>query len=165
MRCIILILIAALLGQGQLAVAGEAQAVRLRWADLGGLVNGKTVWVSTTDGSTHKGRVLAVEAEGISLEGGKTARIARASVAEIRLIDYVGNGRYIGKMVGGAVGLTAGLLGMVAVGMKEDFEHKDRNKALAAGFAVSGLPLGLLGGYYLGKRADREVTVIRIIPE
>ena len=109
--------------------------------------------------------VHAVEADGISFESGKTARLGRSSIAEIRLIDYVGNGRYIGKMVGGAAGLTAGLLGMVAVGMKENTEHKDRNKVLAAVFAVSGLPLGLLGGYYLGKRADREVTVIRIIPE
>lgn len=107
----------------------------------------------------------AVEADGISFEGDKTARMGRSAIAEIRLVEYVGNGRRIGKMAGGAVGLMAGLLGAVAVGLKEDTPHKDRNKVLATVFAVAGLPLGLLAGYYLGKQADREVTVIRIIPE
>ena len=36
---------------------------------------------------------------------------------------------------------------------------------VAAVLAVGGLPLGLLAGHYIGRRADKEVTIIRIIPE
>jgi hypothetical protein len=63
------------------------------------------------------------------------------------------------------VGLLGGIIGGVAVGMNETSAHKGRDKVVAATLMIGGLPAGLAGGYYLGRLADREVTVIRIIPE
>jgi hypothetical protein len=68
-------------------------------------------------------------------------------------------------MIGGAAGLLGGLIGAVAVGMDETSSHKGRDKVVAGILAVGGLPLGLLAGYFLGRQLDKEVTVIRIIPE
>jgi uncharacterized protein with ACT and thioredoxin-like domain len=47
----------------------------------------------------------------------------------------------------------------------DSLPHKGRDKVLAGILAVGGLPLGLLAGYLLGRQIDKEVTVIRIIPE
>jgi hypothetical protein len=163
-RAVSLALALLLLGCQQFATAAEVRTVRLRWEGLGGMIGGRKVSVRTIDGARHKGRVQAVDADAILFEKGRNRRVARTSVAEIRMTEYAGNGRRWGKLIGGAVGLMAGLLGAVAVGLKEDTSHKDRNKALATVLAVGGLPAGLLGGYYLGRLADKEITVIQIIP-
>jgi hypothetical protein len=55
-------------------------------------------------------------------------------------------------------------VGAVAIGLKEDTAHKDRNKVLAGAAGLGGLPAGLICGYLLGRQADKEVTLIRIIP-
>ncbi len=58
-----------------------------------------------------------------------------------------------------------GLIGAVAIGMDETSSHKGRDKVVAGILAVGGFPFGLLAGYLLGRQIDKEVTVIRIIPE
>jgi hypothetical protein len=142
--------------------AGEAKAVRMRWTDAGELILGKRVAVMTVRGEVVKGLVRTVEPGAILLDKGS---VSRPDITEIHLIEYAGNGRHIGKLVGGAVGLMGGLLGAAAYGLKEDAANKDRNKALSVLFAVAGLPAGLAAGWLLGRRADREVTLIRVIPE
>ena len=127
------------------------------------LVRGKQVTVTTVQGAKHKGRVAEADADSLSLE--KAPRIPRPQVAEIRLVEYAGGGRRIGKLLGGAFGFLGGILAAVAVGMDETSSHKDRDKAVATVCAIGGLPGGLVGGYYLGRLADREVTILRIIPE
>jgi hypothetical protein len=45
-----------------------------------------------------------------------------------------------------------------------EFTGNGRHFGKLAGGAV-GLPLGLLAGYFLGRQIDKEITVIRIVPE
>jgi hypothetical protein len=123
------------------------------------------VAVITTGGATYKGTVRVFYPDFLALSGGSEPRLRRTEIAEIRLTEYVGNGRRLGKRLGGAIGLVGGLLGAVVVGMDETSTHKGRDKAVAAVLAVGGLPLGLLAGHYIGRQADKEVTLIRIIPE
>jgi hypothetical protein len=59
---------------------------------------------------------------------------------------------------------VAGLVGAVAVGLNETSSHKDQNRAVAALLAIGGLPVGLITGYLLGRQADKEVIIIRIVP-
>jgi hypothetical protein len=150
-----------LLAFGQAILAGESRAVQLKWADATQLVLGKQVVVLTA-AHRYKGRAVAADAGSLSLE---KATIRRVDVAEIRLVEYVGNGRHIGKLVGGGTGLLAGIIGGVAVGLDETGTHKERDKALAVTSIVAGLPAGLAAGYFLGRLADKQTTILRIIPE
>ena len=165
MRFLCLLLVALLLVPEPPAFAGQTRSVRLRWADLDALIRGRQVSVSTTGGATHKGTVRAIDADSLSLTGGSNPRLPRAEIAEIRVTAFNGNGRHFGMKVGGALGLLGGLVGAVAVGLDETSTHKGRDKVVAGILAVGGLPLGLLTGYLLGRQADKEITVIRIIPE
>jgi hypothetical protein len=154
----------ALLLSTQAAPAARTSTVQMRWDDAIHLVRGRTAEIVTASGAKRKGRVAAADAGSISLEA-PGAPIARTDVAEIRLVQYLGNGRSIGKKLGGAVGLLGGVIAAVAVGMNETSSHKDRDKAVAALCIAGGLPGGLAGGYFLGRLADKETTVIRIIPQ
>ncbi len=120
--------------------------------------------MTMNDGLTHQGRVHHVDADAIYFETGKALKVDRAAVRQIRLIRYVGNGRRFGKLVGGGAGLMFGLIGAAALGMEQG-SNKGGKKAAVYAVGIGGLPAGLLGGYYLGRAADREVTVIEVIPE
>lgn len=148
----------------QPALAGQVRTVRLRWADLPGAIDGRQVSIKTVAGTTRKGRVQAVENDAIVLENKKAPRVDRISIAEIRVTEYLGNGRRIGKLLGGTAGLLFGLAGAAAIGMREGSAHRTSDKVLAGTLGAGGLPLGLLGGYFLGRLTDKEVTVIQIIP-
>lgn len=164
MKGIGVFLILALLVTGQPSVAADTHPVRLRWVDLGGLIQGKQASVTTADGSTRKGRVRAVEDNAILFENSKTPPVDRTKVAELRMVEYVGNGRSRGKFLGGMVGLVAGLVGAAAIGSKEGSGHRTGDKVLAGTLGIGGFPLGLAAGYLLGRQADKQVTVIHIIP-
>jgi len=165
MRHLCLLLVALLLLPQPLAFAGQTKSVRMRWADLDNLIRGQRVSLSTTDGKSYKGKVQAFDADSLSLTGGSNPRLRRMEIAEIRLTAFAGNGRRFGKLVGGAIGLMAGLLGAVVFGMNETSAHKDRDKVLAGIVGIGGFPIGLLTGYLLGRQIDKEVTIIRIVPE
>ena len=165
MRHLSLLLVALLVLPEPLAFAGQTKSVRMRWTDLDTLIHGQRVSSSTTGGKSYKGKVRAFDADSLSLTGGANPRLRRVEIAEIRLTVFAGNSRHFGKLVGGAIGLVAGLIGAVAVGMDETSAYKERNKVLAGVVGGGGLPIGLLTGYLLGRQIDKEVTVIEIIPE
>jgi hypothetical protein len=165
MKSLSLLLTLLLLTSSQSSFAAETKTLRMRWTDVGALVQGKNVTVLTTGGAKYKGRVVAFDAGSLSFENPRTPRVNRSEIAEVRLIDYAGNGRRFGRLVGGALGLVLGLVGAVVIGMNETSSHKDRDKVLAGIMAVGGLPLGMLAGHFIGRRADREVTIIRVIPD
>jgi hypothetical protein len=165
MRSISLLLVSLLVVAEPLAFAGQTKAVRMRWGDLDNLIRGQRVSVSTSGGATYRGTVRAFDSESLSITGGSNPRLRRAEIAEVRLTEFAGNGRHLGKLIGGAAGLLGGLTGAVAIGMDETSTHKGRDKVVAGILAVGGLPIGLLAGYFLGRQIDKEVTVIRIIPE
>jgi hypothetical protein len=165
MRYLSLLLVALLILPEPLAFARQTRSVRMSWADLDNLIRGQRVSLSTTGGTTLKGTVRAIDADSLSLTGGSNPRLRRAEITEIRVTEFTGNGRHFGKLAGGAVGLLGGLIGAVAVGMDETSSHKGRDRVLAGMLAAGGLPLGLLAGYFLGRQIDKEVTIIRIVPE
>jgi hypothetical protein len=165
MRYLSLLLVALLVVPEPLTFASETKSIRMRWADMDSLIRGRRVSVSTTGGTTLKGTVRAIDSDSLSLTGGANPRLRRSEITEIRVTEFTGNGRHLGKLAGGAAGLLGGLIGAVAIGMDETSPHKGRDKVVAGILAVGGLPIGLLAGYLLGRQIDKEVTVIRIIPE
>jgi hypothetical protein len=92
-------------------------------------------------------------------------RLNRSAITEIRLIAYAGNGRRLGKFVGRALGLAIGLGTGAAIGLREGSAFNDSDKVLAVTLMLDGFPAGLGLGYLVGRQADKETTVIRIIPQ
>lgn len=148
----------------QPVLAADPVVITLKWAQIDRLVNGKQVTVTARDGSTRKGRVRAVDADGITFEDTRAPRVVRADVTEIRVTEYVGNGRRFGKMFGGLAGLMIGLPAAAVIGMREGSGKRTGDKVLIGVLGIGGLPLGILAGYLIGRQIDKEVTVIRIIP-
>jgi hypothetical protein len=66
--------------------------------------------------------------------------------------------------MGGALGLAIGLVSAAAIGLSEGSANSTGDKIAVGVLAVGGLPLGLLVGDYLGKQADKQVTIIHIVP-
>ena len=165
MRPRILALVLAAVITCPFAAHADGRAVRLKWQDAASLARGRTAIVTTTGGAKRKGRIANFTPEAILFEDSKKGTVPRPDVAEIRVVDYVGNGRHVGKMLGGAAGLLAGLLTAAVVGLDEAAGNQDRNKAIAVVSVVGGLPAGMIGGYLLGRRLDKQVTIVRILPE
>lgn len=143
-------------------LSAGTSTISLRRQEAGAIIRGKKVTVIPTSGAKKSGLVIDLEPD-LTLEG--AGAIPWADIKEIRFVEYSGDGRRIGKKIGGAVGLMGGILGAVAVGMDETSAHKSRDKAVATGLAVGGLPFGLVLGYLAGRRADKETTIITIAPE
>lgn len=153
------LLIFTLVGQ---PLAAGTSTISLRRQEAGAIIRGKKVTVIPNSGAKKSGLVIGIEPD-ITLE--ESGAIPWADIKEIRLIEYSGEGRRIGKMIGGAVGLMGGILGAVAVGMDETSAHKGRDKAVATVSVIGGLPTGLVLGYLAGRRADKGTTLITIAPE
>ena len=142
-----------------------------RWAVLPTLVTGETVSVPLAGGVKVEGRVQSVEPDGLVLEVGKTsnkalypkgrATIPRAAITELHITRYVGEWRRRGKMLGGAIGLASGLVAMAVIGLDETSQSSKTAQGAKAVGAFAGLfGGGLVGGWLLGRAADREITVI-----
>lgn len=151
-------------------VSGSAQAesapVELKWSELGAVAIGHDVEFTTKEGVTLRGNVVSVRPEELVLEakhmsnpklfpkGGAT--IPRASVGTLRIVKIKAAwGRRLGTTLGLVAGLTLGGYTAAKTG-----SHSDA--ALLTTF------LGITGattvaGYFLGRSADRKVTVIRIV--
>jgi hypothetical protein len=171
--CRSFVLLVTLVTFGLQSLSAETVHIRMAWIDLEPMIRGHNVIVRTS-GASLRGRALMVEKDSLLLEVRKTSDAAaypkgrtsvpRAAIQEITLVQYVGNGRRIGKFIGGALGLTFGLLAAVAIGFKENPETVGRRKVFIAILVPGSLIGGLLGGYLLGRLADREITVIEVIP-
>jgi hypothetical protein len=145
------------------AASASTHSVQLSWEDLRGVIGAKEVAISSPTGAIYKGRVHRVEDDAIVLEG-RNPSAKRTQSTEIRFTEFAGNGRHFGRRVGGALGLVAGLVGAAAIGLSEGSGSNTGEKTAAAALAVGGLPLGLLVGDYLAKQADKQVTIIHVVP-
>jgi len=174
-RAIVLGVVACVALAPNVALAGDVFRVRLAWKDLEPMVRGHEVSVRTRDGASVKGRALAVEGESLVVDVRKTsnpaahpkgrAAIPGGAIQELRMTRYIGNGRRAGKTIGGGAGLLAGVVAAVAIGFKEDPDTAGSRKVLIGLLIPASLIGGLLGGYLLGRAADREVTIIELIPD
>ena len=164
-RIVGLFLIVGLLTNGTLAAQDTA---RLRWTELPQLLVAHDVRVSLASGARLEGMVLSMNEDGVNLIVRKTsdrkahpkgqATIQKADVSVIEMIQFANGGRVVGTVVGSLGGLVAASFAAVSAADASD----SGGLGLAAFLGVLGG--SILGCYYLGKKADRKITRIAIIP-
>ena len=152
------------LSQGTLLVAAPNE-VQLPWSELAPLIVGEEVAL-ILPGAVHiQGEVIVVRPEALEMEIKKTtdrrtyakgqAVIPRSSVSVIELRRMR---RRAGRIIGTVVGLVGGGIAGFFLADRHAVERKNLvHSATAAGATAL--------GYYLGHVADRETTVILIVPE
>ncbi|MFO7692440.1 MAG: hypothetical protein R6V57_05085, partial [Vicinamibacterales bacterium] len=86
------------------------------------LVPGDTIWVTDAQGREVKGRIAALGADAITLEGGDSRTFASPDVTtiKVRRNDSLGNGALIGLGVGG-LGIGLACLATTAEGPDQDW--------------------------------------------
>ena len=150
--------------------AGAARAaaqLQLPWSELGAHVAKGKVALVLPDGTHIEGKVFSVEPEGLRLDVTKTSDrklhpkgprlIPRQSVSFLRVIEY----RHVARVVC-ALGAVAAAGLITAAGSRDLYEGSVLIIVPAVG-AAGAAGLGV-AGYYAGKRLDRKVTEIRIVP-
>ena len=161
--------IAALLWISQgVARGGEPGQLQMKWSELDSVIAGRKVALVLPSGTHIQGKVLRVEPEGLRLNIAKTSDrkaqpkgehlIPRQSVSVLRYTEY----RKIGRLVG-----TLGLPAAVAVGaLAATPSYLEGGAIAAAAAARTGCVVGAaIGGYYIGKRVDKNITEIRVARE
>jgi hypothetical protein len=138
--------------------AGQEQ---LTWEEFGQVVVERKVSVPLPGNHKVEGEVLAVRPDGMVMDIWKTSDraafprgqgfVPRSSVNTVRVIREKGPM----KLVGGIAGTAGGFLAVIAVGFVT-------NGVGAIPMLLAGWPACGVGGYYLGKAADRRTTLITI---
>lgn len=162
--------VAALLWMSQgLALGGGPSPLQLRWSELDSVITGRKVAMVLPGGTHIEGKVLRVEPESLWLDISKTSdrvaqpkgerRIPRQSVSVLRYTEY----RKIRRLIGTLALPAAVAAGMLAGGARDCYEGPCI--ILFPAIGIGSAAGGAVGGYYIGKRADRRVTDIRIVRE
>jgi hypothetical protein len=134
--------------------------VAVRWDELRNMVADARVEVFTSTG-TIKGRVRATDDQSMTV--GREI-VHRNDVSRVKITRYVGNGRKIGRGIGFVTGMVFGLIALVAIGMDETSTDSKSTKQAKAVSAWLGTWAGAtIGGWLLGRLADREVTEVRVL--
>lgn len=156
--------VAALLGLGLFRTAAGAGPAAVRWDELDGLLSGRRVTIPFAGQGAVMGQVLAVREDGLlpnvtqtSVPGlyprGQTS-VARSAITEVRLLEErTAGGRTMGAVVGALVGLVAGM---------EIAEHATRADTAGVLTLSATAVACTVGGYLIGRSADRHTTVLRI---
>lgn len=171
MRTWLLFLCTVLLLPARVALAEEAR--ELAWNELS-LVIGKNLRILMPDGSRIEGRAISIEPDVFVIRVRKTAdpakypkgnlSVSRASLKTFQMSTPTIRWRVLGTSVGAALGLVAGVL--AACGASECLGPPVNGKSNKAAIAVlAGVAVALpVGGYFLGNRADRRWTTVRVGP-
>ncbi|MEO8049901.1 MAG: hypothetical protein ABI833_05750 [Acidobacteriota bacterium] len=151
---------------GQPMATAAPKPLELTWSELSSKIQGRTIELTLPGGTTVGGEVAVVREESLVLNVRKTsdvkdypkgsATIPRASVTVLSLIETEGKW---GRKMGTGLGTLAGVL---AGGFIAGTTAPSPGAGLAMFGAVTGA--GSLGGYYLGKSADRKTILIRLVP-
>ncbi len=141
-----------------LLFAGQEE---LTWNELSQVIVERKVAVPLPGNRKVEGEVLAVRPDGIVMDIWKTSDraafprgqgfVPRSSVNSVRVIREKGPM----KLVGGIAGTAGGFLAVIAVGFVT-------NGVGAIPMLLAGWPACGVGGYYVGKAADRRTTLITI---
>jgi hypothetical protein len=152
----------------QLLRAGaDPRELSLRWTELDSAVAGEQVRILLPSGARIEGKVAAVEVEGLRARITKTSDrrleakgevvLPRASVSVLQVVTHGVGWRILGTAIGpilvGAAGASVAARGAGTV--------NDLPKYV--GFGAAAVVGTGIGGYYLGKRAGRKITTIRIV--
>ena len=151
--------------------AGSEHFRKMTWEELPGFLNGeKKVTISLAEGGAVRGDILAVLPENIHLHRVSMATdwkhaafdsdtfIPRDSVKEIRVERMRSGARIAGAVLGGVGGFFLVPLALVGPTIGESASEA----YLLYGGLVGGAVGGGIIGYQLGKRRDRETTIITI---
>ena len=148
--------------------AGLAQAenkpVELKWSELAAVVTGQNIEFTTKEGVRLRGNVVSVRPEEMVLDAKHTSNpkifpkggvtVPRTSVDTLRMIKTKAAW---GRSLGTGLGLVAGYTLMVYTARAGG----SGTAVLTTLFGITGATT--VGGFFLGRAADRKVTIIRII--
>jgi hypothetical protein len=148
--------------------ADEPNTISLRWSELSTAVDDRKVALVLPDGTEVQGRVRQVEADGLRLKVSKTsnrnvvpkgnALIPRQSVSVIRVTDY----RKLARILCTAGAVAASALVVVA----SDIDvYEGPALIIVPAVSVAGAIGAGVGGYYIGKRIDKRLAYVRVVPE
>jgi hypothetical protein len=155
------------LGGGAPDMAAESREQRqTTWEGLTSVVVGHTVKIVMPDGARIEGKVTSVEVDALAMEIHKTTNkttyprgkflVPRATLKAVDMERPTGHWRLVGVGVGGGVGAV---LVVLAVSL-EGFHGQH---PVEAGL-TSGAVAEPVGGYLLGRRADRRTITYVIAP-
>jgi len=148
-------------------VRADDGLVRVDWMQLGPHVTGRKVATVLADGTTVKGRVMAVKPDALAIRIGQTsaptkfrdtAEVPRTQLTSFRVSRPGWKWRVIIPIAGFAAGaLMGGLIG----------DRVDPHGFLISDGAATGVAFGAIGGgalgYVVGHFADRHTTVVEIV--
>jgi hypothetical protein len=157
---------AAVMLSASLRAAGPPQ-LSLRWNELESAIAGQQVRMVLPGGARIEGRALAVQPEALIIKITKTsdkklqskgeASVPRSAVSVLQLVKTGNRWRAVGTTVG--LGLVAAAGTAIAIRTHVSAE----NLLKYVGYGSAGMLGAGIGGYFIGRRADRHVTIIRIV--
>ena len=137
-------------------LAGGGQEFTLTWKDLAPLAVERKAVAVLSDGAQLKGKVLAVEPEGLRMQSGKgETLVPRAALTELRVSRTTRRWRLIGAGIGAGIGAP------VAGAAHTYLNNEGGSSPLVALLVV--VPAGL--GYLAGWAVDRKTVTIHVIEE
>ena len=157
-----------LLGWGAPRVAADSREQRqTTWEGLT-VVVGHTVKIVMPDGARIEGKATGVEVDALAIEIHKTTNkttypkgkflVPRATLKAVDVEQPTGRWKVVGLAVGGGVGA---FLAVLAISIAKD-GFQTRHPVEAA--LVAGAVAVPVGGYMLGRRADRRTITYVIAP-
>ena len=147
-------------------VLAESRPLELKWGEISPMIKGQQVQLVLPEGTAIQGEAIAVREEALVMDVKSTssakaypkgsATIPRASITLIQVERRRGSwGRKLGTVVGVLSGVMVGSYVTVKTA------HSD-GPAIATFLGIASA--GTVGGYYVGKELDRQVTLIKIVP-
>ena len=150
------------------ARAGEPMQMLLKWDYLAPRIDHRKVAFILPDGTSVRGKVMAVEPDGLRLQVTHSSNrraqpkgrrlVPRQSLSVLRVTEYRKKGRLLGTV--GAAALAGGIAAATYPDLYEGTVLIVVPAVVAAGVAGSAV-----AGYYIGKALDKRVTEIRIEQE
>ena len=147
------------------AAAENREQRQITWAGLG-VVIGHKVRIAMPDGARIEGRATAVESDALAVEIARTSNpaaypkgrflVPRASLKTLDMERPTGHWRVVGLAVGGGVGVLMVVLAVALSGF--------RSQHAAEGALIAGAVGVPVGGYLLGRAADRR-TITYVIAQ
>jgi len=150
----------------QASMRAEARPLELKWNELASSILSHSVELTLTGGTRVTGEVAAIRDDAMVLDVKKTsdakafpkgnASIPRGSIQLVRLKKSGVWGKTLGTTLGVLTGLTVG--GVVVDRANLKGTGPNVSVFLITAGAIS------VGGYLLGREADKRETSIRIVP-
>ena len=147
---------------------GEPRRLQLPWNELGPHITGHKVALVLPNGTHIEGKVRSVERDALRLKISKTSDrkllpkgerlIPRESVTLIQVTEYRKLGRLL--VTSGALAVAGGI-----VAAKYPDLYEGAVVVVVPAVTAGGLVGAGLGGYFAGKRLDKTVIEIRVLPD